>query len=135
MFSTTQIYEYMKDYTSNKDIKKNNSIEYILECARPFWFDGWNKTYTKVAKSHLEAFIYFYEMLKCDNILMNNKPFDLIEYSMYWIDVDFTKLSLYEIVGLIIGFYFGYDGVYDCAIYIIQKGNKSTTHEYHNKIK
>jgi hypothetical protein len=128
------IYEFIIKYIEEHDTSKHSTVKYYLRCARPFWFQNLKSKYSIKTKSHLEAFAYFYEQFKSDNITMNHKEFDLIDYALYYLEDKYKCEDVYNITKYIIGFYFGYNNTYDCALYIVDKNtdNIITAHEFHD---
>jgi len=117
-YSAMEIYEYLKKHVELNTKSKNKVIEYILECARPAWFPGWKGSYKHKAYSHAEAMIYFYEQVLNDKIVMaNGKYLDLFDYALDKFELK-DDLNQLELCSIIIQFYFGYEGVYDCALYV-----------------
>jgi hypothetical protein len=118
MYTAEDIYLHLKDYIKNNPSDKPYKI-YILSCARPGWIVGWEKNYKFNANSHISALVHFYEKVKKKKILMeNNNYLNLFDYVLTEIkNVD--SFSLQELGYIITSFYFGYDGLYDCALYIM----------------
>ena len=120
MYQAKEIYDFLKNYNNN-DLKKNTNkkITYVLECARPSWIPGWISNYKYSAQTHADALVYFYEQVLNDKIKMaNGKYLDLIDYALDKFNIN-ENYDLKYLCALIIKFYFGYDGCYDCALYII----------------
>lgn len=134
MMQRDKIYEFMKKYIEENDANDNNEIEYFLRCARQFWFQNLKNSYSIKAKSHIEALVYFYEQFKNDNVTMNNKDFDLIDYALYFVKDEYKSADVFELVRFIIAFYFGYGGIYDCALYIVNNRTENIVyaHEWHD---
>ena len=118
MFTSLEIYTYLKKHVELNTKQKNNEIEYVLECARPAWIPGWTGSYKKKSFSHAEALVYFYEQVLNDKIVMANGNYlDLFDYALDKFELR-TDLNIIEVCSIIINFYFGYEGLFDCGLYI-----------------
>ena len=140
----TMTIEMLEEFINNvafdtTKVKKPNIINYTMECARPFWFLNEKLSHISCdVDSHASAMKYFYEYFK-NNIKWNSesiKYVNLYEYALNVLHIDINnEKDIYKIAARIISFYFGYDGSYDCCLYIKKTVDLdvNSAHNYHSR--